>query len=72
MNFKDAFEKITNVIEFVEFKKEKFEKSEDKKEYAISMLDNIIDIPIFPDKLVIGFVVDLTVFLFNKYGIFKK
>ena len=72
MNFKDAFEKITNVIEFVEFRKEKFEKSEDKKAYAINMLDNIIDIPVLPDKLVIGFVVDLTVFLFNKYGIFKK
>jgi hypothetical protein len=72
MKFTDIFEKVIATVELVEQKKEEFSSSESKKEYAVNAIDALIDIPVLPDKLVIGFVVDLTVFLFNKYGIFKK
>ena len=46
-----------------------------KKEKAVNILNNLVDIPVIPEfmeKKVFGIVIDLVVFIFNKYDLFNK
>jgi len=69
-----VFEIIINTIQTVE-KEIGSGQGETKKEKAVNIINNLIDIPIIPEFLeekVFSLIIDLVVFIFNKYEIFKK
>ena len=72
--FKNFFEQIIATIHLVEneFKKEP---GETKKKKAIDIINKMVDIPVIPEFLeekIIGLVIDLVVYIFNRYGIFSS
>jgi len=46
-----------------------------KKQMVISIANTLVDIPVIPEFLeeeIFSLVIDLVVFIFNKYGLFKQ
>ena len=70
---KNLFQAICETVEQVE--KEYIDvKGQDKKDIAINLINALVDIPVIPEKLeekAISLLIDLVVFMFNKY-VWKK
>ncbi len=46
-----------------------------KKQKVIAIINKMVDIPIIPEFLeekILGVIIDLIVYIFNKYALFKK
>ncbi len=70
----ELFEKIVAGIQLVE-KEFNQEPGETKKKKAIDIINQMVDIPVIPEFLeeqVFGLVIDLVVYIFNKFGIFQS
>lgn len=70
---KEVFEQIIAGILLVE-KEFAIETGEVKKQKAIDIINAMVDIPSVPEFIeakIIEVVIDLVVYIFNKYGIFK-
>lgn len=70
---KDSYTVITNTVTMIEAYAEDLEdfQGEQKREVAVNMLNEIIDIPFIPEFVessLIGWSIDLAVDLFNRIG----
>ncbi len=72
----EFFKKLINTI--IEIEKEFFnipESGEEKKQKVIEIINKIVDIPVIPEFLeekILGVLIDLIVFIFNKYSLFNR